>query len=113
MPFDNEFDTQLNFSPNEYISSPNNNIFLNEYFELPSDITMDDIKFFQKIHDDYSIKLHQSFLKFQYDIIEKLIQQFWALTNIHSSQINDLINNGRDKGCTAPETEIERGISLV
>ncbi len=62
--------------------------------ELPSEITMDDIKIFQKTHDEYSSKLYQAFLKFQYDFIEKLIQQFWSLTNIHFSQTNDLTNNG-------------------
>jgi hypothetical protein len=121
MPFDgdllllsnshNDFDNQsinLNMSPNEYIFSPlstnhNNNssleyLFPNETFsisnELPSDITIDDIKNFQKIHDDYSAKLYQAFLKFQYDFIEKLIQQFWSLTNMHFSQTNELTNNG-------------------
>jgi len=121
MPFDgdflfltnthNDFDNQLinfNMSPNEYIFSPlsfntNNNssmefLFSNDTLlisnELPSEITMEDIKIFQKTHDEYSMKLHQAFLKFQYDFIEKLIQQFWSLTNIHFSQTNDLTNNG-------------------
>jgi hypothetical protein len=121
MPFDgdllllsnshNDFDNQsinFNMSPNEYIFSPlstnhNNNssleyLFPNETLsisnELPSDITIDDIKNFQKIHDDYSAKLYQAFLKFQYDFIEKLIQQFWSLTNMHFSQTNELTNNG-------------------
>lgn len=103
---------QLNMSPDEHIFSPlstnvNNNIsnnssteflFPNDTLlisnELPSEITMNDIKTFQKTHDDYSTKLFQAFLKFQYDFIEKLIQQFWSLTNIHSSQTNDLTNRG-------------------
>jgi hypothetical protein len=78
-----DYDNQLinfNISSNEYIFSSN---------ELPSEITIDDIKIFHKTHDDYSTKLYQAFLKFQYDFIEKLIQQFWSLTNI-----NDLTNNG-------------------
>ncbi|CAF2473705.1 unnamed protein product [Rotaria sp. Silwood2] len=108
--FDNQL-VHLNMSPNENIFSPlstqinnnNNNssvefLFSNDTLsisnELPSDITMNDIKNFQKTHDDYSTKLYQAFLKFQYDFIEKLIQQFWSLTNIHFSQTNDLINNG-------------------
>jgi hypothetical protein len=119
MPFDgdflnlhNDFDNQsinFNMSPNEYIFSPlslnnnNNNLSTDFFFpndtlfisnELPSEITIDDIKIFQKTHDDYSTKLYQAFLKFQYDLIEKLIQQFWSLTNIHFSQTNDLTNNG-------------------
>ncbi|CAF0781919.1 unnamed protein product [Adineta steineri] len=114
MPFDgdllihNDFDSQsinLNMSPNEYIYSPlpiNNNSSLENTFpneavlisnELPADVTIDDIKIFQTTHDDYLTKLYQAFLKFQYDFIEKLIQQFWSLTNIHFSQTNDLINN--------------------
>ncbi|CAM4797535.1 unnamed protein product [Rotaria magnacalcarata] len=112
-----DFDNQsihLNMSPNEHIFSPistsmnnsnnnNNNNSSNEFLspndslllsnELPSDITINDIKDFQKAHDDYSTKLYQSLLKFQYDHIEKLIQQFWSLTNIHFSQTNDLTNN--------------------
>jgi hypothetical protein len=55
---------------------------------------MEDIKLFEKTHEDYSVKLYQAFFKFQYEIIEKLIQQFWSLTNIHYSQTNDLITNG-------------------
>ncbi len=113
-----EFDNQslnLNMSPDEYIFSPlsfntttppNNNsssmecFFPNETLlisnELPSEITIDDIKLFQKTHDDYSMKFYQACHKFQYDFIEKLMQQFWSLTNIHYSQTNDLINNGND-----------------
>ena len=121
MPFDGdllllsntqqEFDTQsinFNMSPNEYVFSPvplstNSNssvefLFPNETLfvsnELPSEITMDDIKIFQKTHDDYCAKLYQALLKFQYDFIEKLIEQFWSLTNIHSSSSNDLIHAG-------------------
>ncbi|CAF0734936.1 unnamed protein product [Rotaria sp. Silwood1] len=113
--FDNQ-SVHLNMSPNENIFSPlstqinnnNNNthnhnnhssvdfLFPHDTLisnELPSEITMNDIKIFQKTHDDYSTKLHQAFLKFQYDLIEKLIQQFWSLTNINYSQANDLTNN--------------------
>ncbi len=74
--------------------SPLNTNSSMEFNELPSEITMDDIEIFQKTHDEYSSKLYQAFLKFQYDFIEKLIQQFWSLTNIHFSQTNDLTNNG-------------------
>jgi hypothetical protein len=120
MPFDgdllllsnthHDFDNQsvnFNMSPNEYIFSPsssrNNNSSMEYLFssdvllisnELPSDISMDDIKIFQKTHDDYTTKLYQAFIKFQCDFIEKIIQQFWSLTNIHFSQTNDLTNNG-------------------
>jgi len=103
MPFDTHNDfVNFNMSPNEYINNNNNLstefLFPNDPLlisnELPSEITMDDIKIFQKTHDDYSTKLYQAFLKFQYDFIEKLIQQFWSLTNIHFSQTNELTNNG-------------------
>jgi hypothetical protein len=108
MPFDgdllfpqHEFDNQsinLNMSSDEYIfTSMNNNNSSMEFFfpnELPSEITIDDIKLFQKTHDDYSTKFYQACCKFQYDFIEKLMQQFWSLTNIHYSQTNDLIDNG-------------------
>lgn len=50
---------------------------------------MEDIKIFQKTHDDYSTKLYQVLIKFQYDSIEKLIEQFWSLTNIHHAQTTD------------------------
>jgi hypothetical protein len=102
MPFDgdllllsnssNELDNQsvnLNISSDEYIFSTSASN------ELPSELTMDDIKLFQKTHDDYSMKLYQACLKFQYDFIEKLMQQFWSLTNVHYSQTNELITNGK------------------
>ena len=112
--FDNS-SVHLAMSPNENVLSPlskhmndnNNNNDINSLREfsfssdtslisneLPSEITMDDIKIFQQTHDDYTTKLYQAFLRFQYDLIEKLIQQFWSLTNIHLSQIDDLTHSG-------------------
>ncbi|UJR33781.1 hypothetical protein I4U23_021207 [Adineta vaga] len=97
-----DFDTQsmnFNMSPNDYISSPLSNNLMNSSFdssftnEFPSDITTDDIKIFHKTHDEYSNKLYQALIKFQYDSIEKILQQFWSLTNIHFSQTNELTNN--------------------
>ncbi|CAF0747311.1 unnamed protein product [Adineta ricciae] len=91
-----DFDTQslnLNMSPNDYISSPLPQHSSFESNELPSDITDDDIEIFQKTHDEYSNKLYQALIKFQYDSIEKILQQFWSLTNIHFSQTSELTNN--------------------
>lgn len=107
--FDNQ-SIQLNMSPDEHIFSPlsmpmnsthcssvefsssNDPLLISN--ELPSEINIHDVKTFQKTHDDYSTKLYQAFLKFQYDCIEQLMQQFWSLTNIHFSQANDLTYNG-------------------
>jgi hypothetical protein len=96
----------LNMSPNEYVFSPlsnNNNSsidfpcpdethFLSDH--LPPEISIDDMKTFQRTHDDYTTKLLQAFVKFQYDSIEKLIQQFWSLTNVHSCQAIELSPDG-------------------
>ena len=102
-------DTQsvnLNMSPNEYVFSPLSNhnnssidfpcpdetFFLSD--QLPPEITIDDMKTFQRTHDDYTTKLFQAFVKFQYDSIEKLTQQFWSLTNVHSCQATELTPDG-------------------
>lgn len=96
----------FNMSPNEYLFSPlstNPNSSTEFFFphettslahELPSEITHDDIKMFQNLHDDYANKLFQYLIKFQYDLIEKSMQQFWALTNVHVTSTNDFCNNG-------------------
>ena len=104
-------DTQsnhFNMSPDEYIFSPlsaNQNASMDFFFandtasasnELPSEIDLDDIRMFHKTHEDYSNKLFQAFIKFQYDFIEKSMQQFWSLTNVHLSQINEVFTNGID-----------------
>ena len=120
MPFDgdffllsntqSEFDNQsiqLNMSPNDYSFSPlnqNPSNSLTDFFlsndppflsnDLSMEITMEDIKTFQKTHDDYSSKLYQVLIQFQYDAVEKLIEQFWSLTNIHHAQSTDPTNNG-------------------
>ena len=120
MPFDgdffllsstqSEFDNQsiqLNMSPNDLSFSPlnhNASNSLTDFFlandpsltsnELSMEITMEDIKTFQKTHDDYSSKLYQVLITFQYDSIEKLIEQFWSLTNIHHAQNTDPTSNG-------------------
>ena len=110
MPFDgdllpqHEFDIPLNMSPNEYIFSPSNQqntsnsltdfFFPNDPPLISNEFSMEDIKIFQKTHDEYSTKLYQVLIKFQYDSIEKLIEQFWSLTNIHHAQSTDPTNEG-------------------
>lgn len=97
MPFDGDGLSQ----PNEYMFSPSNqqntSNSLTDFF-FPNDpdneFSMEDIKIFQKTHDDYSTKLYQVLIKFQYDSIEKLIEQFWSLTNIHHAQSTDPTNDG-------------------
>ena len=91
--FDSSSAIHLNMSPNEYVFSPVS-FHQTSTNDLPSEISLDDIKIFQKTHDDYSTKLYQAFIKFQFDFIEKIIQQFWILTNIHYSQTNELTTNG-------------------
>lgn len=98
--------TMFNMSPNEYLFSPlstNPNASADFFFpnettslanELPTDMTNDDIKIFQNLHDDFANKLFDCLIKFQFDLIEKSMQQFWALTNVHFSASNDFCNNG-------------------
>lgn len=105
---DFEYPNHFSMSPDENIFSPmsaNQNASMDFFFandtasasnELPSEIDLDDIQMFQKVHEDYSNKLFQAFIKFQYDFIEKSMQQFWSLTNVHLSQINDVFSNGID-----------------
>ena len=96
----------LNMSPNEDAFSPlsnNNNssidfpcpdetLFLSD--QLPPEITIDDMRTFQRTHDDYTTRLFQAFVKFQYDSIEKLIRQFWSLTNVLSCQGTEITPDG-------------------
>lgn len=97
----------FNLSPNEYLFSPlstNPNSSTEFFFpnetttslttELPSDITNDDLKSFQNLHEDFTNKLFDYLIKFQFDLIEKSLQQFWTLTNVHFSSNNDFCHNG-------------------
>ncbi|CAF1046407.1 unnamed protein product [Didymodactylos carnosus] len=50
---------------------------------IADDLTINDLKLFQKSHDEYCAKLYQAFTKFQFSYIETLIIEFWSLTNVN------------------------------
>jgi hypothetical protein len=97
----------LSMSPDDDIFSPlstNQHSSMDMFFandplpilhQQPVQFNIDDLKLFERVHDDYASKLFEFFIKFRYQDLETTMQQFWSLTNPHlSPSVHHLFNNG-------------------